>query len=82
MLKALYQMLKALFRFNKTIGELAAAGVYPQDKVAATEKARVVRFSDADGDETWLGYQNFYVISRYNPRSKYAMANQHYCTKP
>lgn len=59
---------------NKTIGELAAAGVYPQDKVAATEKARVVRFSDADGDETWLGYQNFYVISRYNPRSKYAMA--------
>ena len=30
--------------------------------------------NDADGDEFWLGYQNFYVISRYNPRSKYAMA--------
>jgi len=22
----------------------------------------------------WFGYQNFYAISRYNPRSKYAMA--------
>ena len=36
--------------------------------------ARVIRFNDSDGDEMWLGLQNFYVISRYNPRTKYAMA--------
>ena len=35
--------------------------------------ARVIRFNDSDGDEIWLGLQNFYVISRYNPRTKYAM---------
>ena len=26
------------------------------------------------GNEYWLGLHNFYVISRYNPRTKYAMA--------
>jgi membrane-bound lytic murein transglycosylase B len=62
---------------NKTVSELDIAGYYPQDKIAATEKARVVRFNDDDGDEFWFGYQNFYVISRYNPRSKYAMAVYH-----
>lgn len=59
---------------NHTVAELDTAGYYPQDKILPTEKARVIRFNDADGDEFWLGYQNFYVISRYNPRSKYAMA--------
>jgi membrane-bound lytic murein transglycosylase B len=50
------------------------AGYHPQIQPSANIKARVIRFNDADGDEFWLGYQNFYVISRYNPRSKYAMA--------
>lgn len=59
---------------NKTIAELDNAGIYPQSKIDTDEKARVIRFNDADGDEVWLGFQNFYVISRYNPRSKYAMA--------
>jgi membrane-bound lytic murein transglycosylase B len=59
---------------NHSVKALALAGYHPQDKVPTENKARVIRFNDADGDEFWLGYQNFYVISRYNPRSKYAMA--------
>ena len=59
---------------NRSVEALALAGYHPQDQVPIERQARVVRFNDADGDEFWLGYQNFYVISRYNPRSKYAMA--------
>lgn len=59
---------------NLSVEALSLAGYYPQDRPSADIKARVIRFNDADGDEFWFGYQNFYVISRYNPRSKYAMA--------
>lgn len=59
---------------NHSVEALRLAGYHPQSQPPADIKARVVRFNDADGDEFWLGYQNFYVISRYNPRSKYAMA--------
>jgi membrane-bound lytic murein transglycosylase B len=57
-----------------TVAALNDAGFFPQDNVEPERPATVVRFNDADGDEFWLGYQNFYVISRYNPRAKYAMA--------
>ncbi len=59
---------------NHSVKRLADGGFYPQDKMAPSVLARVIRFNDADGDEFWFGYQNFYAISRYNPRSKYAMA--------
>lgn len=58
---------------NKKINDLELSGFYPQDKVPNDIMARVIRFNDSDGDEFWLGYHNFYVISRYNPRAKYAM---------
>lgn len=57
-----------------TVAELADAGFYSQEKTSPAAKAGIIRFNDADGDEFWLGYHNFYVVSRYNPRSKYAMA--------
>lgn len=59
---------------NRKITEIESAGIYPQGKISKDIMARVIRFNDSDGDEFWLGYQNFYVISRYNPRAKYAMA--------
>ncbi len=63
---------------NATLAELVDAGyvidknVYQQ--LGEDTMARVVRFNDSDGDEFWLGLNNFYAISRYNPRAKYAMA--------
>jgi membrane-bound lytic murein transglycosylase B len=59
---------------NRKILELKSAGFYPQEKISEDILATVIRFNDSDGDEFWLGYENFYVISRYNPRAKYAMA--------
>jgi len=63
---------------NATLAQLVASGYVIEDsllaKLGGGTLARVVRFNDSDGDEFWLGLNNFYVISRYNPRAKYAMA--------
>ena len=40
----------------------------PDDETALFE------LEGTHGNEYWIGYTNFYVISRYNPRVKYAMA--------
>jgi len=58
---------------NHSYAKLHEAGVTTAASLAPDTLARIVRFNDADGDEAWLGLQNFYVISRYNPRAKYAM---------
>lgn len=67
---------------NTSWGKLSEEGFALAPSAASIEQlglsaetpARVIRFNDSDGDELWLGLQNFYVISRYNPRTKYAMA--------
>lgn len=41
---------------------------------AANEGATVVNFDGDAGREHWLGYRNFYVITRYNRSPMYAMA--------
>ena len=38
------------------------------------QPARLVTLQGADGREDWLGYRNFYVITRYNHSPMYAMA--------
>ncbi|CAA6800686.1 MAG: Membrane-bound lytic murein transglycosylase B precursor (EC [uncultured Thiotrichaceae bacterium] len=38
------------------------------------QPVRLVRLSTNHGEEVWLGGHNFYVITRYNHSSKYAMA--------
>jgi membrane-bound lytic murein transglycosylase B len=57
-----------------TIAELEAMGYDPVEKFAADSTAFPMRFTAKYGDEYWLGLHNFYVIGRYNPRTKYAMA--------
>jgi membrane-bound lytic murein transglycosylase B len=44
------------------------------EKFAGDSTAFPMKFKAKYGEEYWLGLHNFYVIGRYNPRTKYAMA--------
>jgi membrane-bound lytic murein transglycosylase B len=66
--------LNKMKRPTMTIAELEAMGYDPVEKFAGDSTAFPMRFTAKYGDEYWLGLHNFYVIGRYNPRTKYAMA--------
>lgn len=59
---------------TRTVAEWQAlgvqvSGVQPQDR-----KATLMRMQQPDNDEYWLGFEDFYVITRYNHSRLYAMA--------
>src|SRR5690606_1058178 len=61
-----------------TLAELAELGYVPRAgeprPASAAARATLVGFDGADGREYWIGYRNFYVITRYNHSPMYAMA--------
>ena len=44
------------------------------DDVSTAEAATLMEFAEQDQNDYWVGYQNFYAITRYNPSLLYAMA--------
>ncbi len=56
------------------IEQLNAWGYVPAETVEPSELATLVRLAGSDGDEDWLTFHNFYVISRYNRSPLYSMA--------
>ncbi len=58
---------------SQTVGELRRAGVQT-DGLADDEAAVLMRMRSSDQSEYWLGLHNFYVITRYNHSSMYALA--------
>lgn len=62
-------------RPKQTIKELASKGFTPlARKALSDEPAIALRYQMADSYEYWLGYNNFYVITRYNRSRLYALA--------
>ncbi|MDD5215193.1 MAG: lytic murein transglycosylase B [Methylococcales bacterium] len=59
---------------NATVGQLAHTGVNAMENIPAETKVKLVALEQVDGDELWLGFHNFYVITRYNHSPLYAMA--------
>jgi len=57
-----------------SLEELAAHGYVPQSGEPQAEPATLLTLAGADGDEDWLVYPNFYVITRYNRSPMYALA--------
>ncbi len=57
-----------------TPAELRRAGIdaspWPEDD----DEVALIELESADGPEYWLGWQNFYAITRYNHSALYAMA--------
>ncbi|MDX9741364.1 MAG: lytic murein transglycosylase B [Gammaproteobacteria bacterium] len=59
---------------HTSVAEYAALGITTEDALPADAAAAVIELEGADGPEYWLGLDNFYVITRYNRSSLYAMA--------
>jgi len=59
---------------QRTVAELSAAGLRSAQPLDPDAKATAIRFELEEGHEHWLGLHNFYVITRYNHSSMYAMS--------
>jgi membrane-bound lytic murein transglycosylase B len=62
------------FEAKYSLAELAARGYRPVDANAPDLPATLLTLEGVNGPEYWIGYQNFYVITRYNRSPMYAMA--------
>lgn len=56
------------------IEQMRAWGYEPAKSVDATELATLLKLEGSKGNEDWLTFHNFYVISRYNRSPLYSMA--------
>jgi membrane-bound lytic murein transglycosylase B len=59
---------------HSTVEEFAAAGVQTEEPIDAQLAAALISLDGDSGREHWLGFNNFYVITRYNRSPLYAMA--------
>lgn len=59
---------------RRTVAQYRAAGVRTLDAAPAELSAVLLGYENKNGQEYWLGLQNFYVITRYNRSPKYALA--------
>ena len=66
--------LKTTIKPDFRLSDFTGAGIMPARSGNPDDEAALFELEGANGNEYWIGYTNFYVISRYNPRVKYAMA--------
>ncbi len=71
-----YKLLEYGYDKPYTLSTLAEYGVEPVSPVSGgtTASLRFLRLGTQQGEEHWLGHDNFYVITRYNHSTHYAMA--------
>lgn len=61
---------------NSTLEQIAKKGLIPREPgtYLANTAASAIRLQGENGGEFWLGFTNFYVITKYNRSVLYAMA--------
>jgi membrane-bound lytic murein transglycosylase B len=59
---------------KRTAAQFLAAGVRTFDPVDPELPAVLIAYESKEGAEYWLGFKNFYAITRYNRSPKYALA--------
>lgn len=70
-----YQPLLELgYKPNTVLHAMRHDGVTPVTEMPDDLEAALIAFEQEDGPEYWLGFNNFYVITRYNHSPLYAMA--------
>ena len=57
-----------------TAGELRRYDIKASTRLSQDTMAKLLVLEDRNGNEYWLGFENFYVITRYNNSALYAMA--------
>jgi membrane-bound lytic murein transglycosylase B len=67
-------VMKAGFDTRYSPATLQAKGISPAGPIPTAGELSLLRLDAADGYEYWLGLPNFYVITRYNHSTYYAMA--------
>ena len=56
------------------LADLAARGYHPSAPIVAGTQATPITLEGSGGKQYWLGFQNYYAITRYNISKMYAMA--------
>jgi membrane-bound lytic murein transglycosylase B len=69
-----YRTLKTGFKSSHSLTRLRNRGVSARSLGNISGNASLIKLNTYSGDELWLGGHNFYVITRYNHSSHYAMA--------
>jgi membrane-bound lytic murein transglycosylase B len=67
-------MVNSTVRPSLTVAQLGKKGIQPVSTVDAARPAALLSYEQEAGPEYWLGFNNFYVITRYNRSQLYAMA--------
>ena len=57
-----------------SVARWRSQGVTPRGSVSEAQAAMLLEFEGRNGPEYWLGFDNFYVITRYNRSQLYALA--------
>lgn len=65
---------KSGFETRYGVKDLAERGVVPTGSLGGASQVSLLQLDAKDGYEYWLGLPNFYVITRYNHSTYYAMA--------
>jgi membrane-bound lytic murein transglycosylase B len=70
---ALPGMMDTGFKTSYAVGSLKSQGLRPAVALPDDQRVSLLRLDAAGGYEYWLGFDNFYVITRYNNSTYYAM---------
>lgn len=57
-----------------TMSELKKYDIYPEQNIVGSQKVSFIELEGENSKEYWLGFNNFYSITRYNHSNLYAMA--------
>ncbi len=66
--------INASLKPHNAVSELAAMGFTTQTEISPSSLATAMALEGVRGIEYWIGFKNFYVITRYNHSAMYALS--------
>lgn len=65
---------KNILKASETVGSLSEKGVVFATDLGTDSKGELLTYEGAGGTEYWVGFHNFFVITKYNRSTMYALA--------